>query len=73
MLLLKGKGLYVIRVACDSSTRLINLWPLLHTSYPLPLSMLHFVGMQSYSYTNQRSVKTDVDQTGDPPSQKAAH
>ena len=36
---------------------------------PLPLSVLRFTGIQSYAYTVQRKVETDVedteDQTGD--------
>ena len=27
---------------------------------PLPLSVLHFTGIQSYGYTDQRKVETDV-------------
>ena len=30
----QGKGSYFTRVARDSSTRLINLWPSVHTSCP---------------------------------------
>ena len=41
---------------------LINLWPSVRTFYlPLPLSIFHFRGIQSHSYTDQRKVKTDVD------------
>ena len=36
---------------------------------PLPLSVLRFTGIQSYGYTDQRKVETDVkvteDRTGD--------
>ena len=41
-----------------------NLWSSVRTSYPPPLppSMLHFTGIQSYSYTEQRKVETDIDQ-----------
>ena len=59
----KGKGAYFMRVTLDSPLELlINLWPLVCTFHPLPLSMLRFTGIQSYSYTEQRKVKTDVDQ-----------
>ena len=57
----KGKGSYFTRVAHDGTTRLINLWPSVHTSYPLPLSMLRFTSIRSYSYMEQRKVETDVD------------
>ena len=57
------KGPYFTRVDCDSTTRLINLWPSLgaHLSSPLPPSMLRFTGIQSYSLTEQRKVETDAD------------
>ena len=32
---------------------------------PLPLSMLRFTGIQSYSYTDQRKVEADVEVTED--------
>ena len=32
---------------------------------PLPLSVLHFTGIQSYSYTDQRKVEADVEVTED--------
>ena len=60
---------------------LMNLWPSVRTSYPpvLPPLMLRFTDIQSYSYTEQRKVETDVDRmagielaTRQPP-QKAAH
>ena len=42
---------------------------------PLPLSVLRFTGIQSYGYTDQRKVETDVevteDWTGDLPLWKA--
>ena len=34
-------------------------------STPLPLSVLHFMGIQSYSYTYQRKVEADVEVTED--------
>ena len=41
---------------------------------PLPLSVLRFTGIQSYSYTDQRKVEADVevteDRTGDLPLRK---
>ena len=32
---------------------------------PLPLSVLRFTGIQSYGYTDQRKVETDVEVTED--------
>ena len=32
--------------------------------YPLPLSVLHFTSIQSYGYTDQKKVATDVEVTG---------
>ena len=32
---------------------------------PLPRSVLHFMGIQSYGYTDQRKVKADVEVTED--------
>ena len=44
---------------------------------PLPLSVLRFTGIQSYGYTDQRKVETDVEVTEDrtlrPVALKAAH
>ena len=34
-------------------------------STPLPLSVLRFTGIQSYSYTDQRKVEADVEVTED--------
>ena len=34
-------------------------------STPLPLSVLRFTGIQSYSYTDQSKVETDVEVTED--------
>ena len=59
----KSKGPYFTRVVRDSTTRLINLWPSVRTTYPLPSSMLRFTGIQSYSYAEQRKVETDVNGT----------
>ena len=46
-------------------------------STPLPLSVLRFTGIQSYGYTDQRKVETDVEVTEDrtlrPVALKAAH
>ena len=33
--------------------------------YPLPLSLLRSTGIQSYGYTDQRKVETDVEVTED--------
>ena len=32
---------------------------------PLPLSVLHFTGVESYSCTDQRKIETDVEVTED--------
>ena len=43
---------------------------------PLPLSVLRFTGIQSYSYTDRRKVEADVEVTRSnrgPLAQKAAH
>ena len=74
----KGKGPYFTRVARDSTTRLINLWPLVCTSYP-PSS----VNALFYKYSKLQLHRTeeiqnrrrsnDRDRTGDPPAQKAVH
>ena len=32
---------------------------------PLPLSVLRFTGIQSYGYTDQRKIETDVEVTED--------
>ena len=32
---------------------------------PLPLSVLRFMGIQSYGYTDQRKVETDIEVTED--------
>ena len=45
----KGKGPYFTRVARDSATRLINLWPLVLTPYPPSSVNAPFTGIQSYS------------------------
>ena len=47
-------------------TRLIKLWPVALGAHLLPCapflrSVLRFTGIQSYSYTEQRQVETDVD------------
>ena len=56
------KGPYFTSVARDSQLRLINLWSLVRTSCPLFLRQcFFFTGIQSYSYTEQRKVETDVD------------
>ena len=34
-------------------------------STPLPLSVLHFTGIQSYGYADQRKVEADVEVTED--------
>ena len=44
-----GKGPYFTRVARDSATRLINLWPLVRTPYPPSSVNAPFTGIQSYS------------------------
>ena len=56
--------LYFTRVTCDSTTRtdeLVALGAHLLPPPPPPPSMLRFTGIQSYSYTEQRKVETDVD------------
>ena len=69
-----------MRVACDSTTRLKNLWPSVRTSYPpLPSSVnAPFYGysrLQLHGTEESRNRRRliDGDQTGDPPARKAAH
>ena len=64
---LKGKGHFLFNVGSSFSTnetaingsRRCTLYP------PLPLSVLCFTGIQSYSYTDQRKVEADVEVTED--------
>ena len=50
-----------MRVTRNSELELlINLWPSVRTFYLLPPWMLRFTGIQSYSYTEQGEVETDV-------------
>ena len=64
----KVKSLYLTPVV-PSVTRLVSMEADGAPFTPLPLSVLRFTGIQSYGYTDQRKVETDVkvteDRTGD--------
>ena len=65
----KGKGPFYLtsvvpsvlqlRETAINGSRRCALYP------PLPLSVLHFTGIQSYSHTDQRKVEADVEVTED--------
>ena len=74
----KGKGhFYLTSVVPSVPTRLLSMEADGAPSTPLPLSVLRFTGIQSYSYTDQRKVEADVevteDQTGDLSLRKPTH
>ena len=74
----KGKGPYFTRVAHDSTTRLINLWPTVRTSYPPSSINAPFYGysklqLHGTKKSQNRCRLNDRDRTGDPPAQKAVH
>ena len=48
-----------------SVTRLVSMKADGAPFTPLPLSLLRFMGIQSYGYTDQRKVETDVEVTED--------
>ena len=60
----KVKSLYLTSVV-PSVTRLILMEADGAPFTPLPLSVLRFTGIQSYGYTDQRKVETDVEVTED--------
>ena len=60
----KVKSLYLMSVV-PSTTRLVLLEVDGEPSTPLPLSVLCFMGIQSYGYTDQRKVEADVEVTED--------
>ena len=71
----KGKGqFYLTSVVPSVPTRRYQWTPTVRPLPPLPLSVLRFTGIQSYSYTDQRKVEADVevteDRTGDLPLRK---
>ena len=51
------KSLYLTSVV-PSVTRLVSM----EANGPLPLSVLRFMGIQSYRYTDQMKVETDVEE-----------
>ena len=57
------KSLYLTSVV-PSVTRLVSM-EANGALYPLPLSLLRSTGIQSYGYTDQRKVETDVEVTED--------
>ena len=74
---LKGKGLY-FRVARGSTTRLINLWPSMRTSYPpssvnAPFDGYSKLWLHGTEESRDRRRSNDGDRTDHPPVQKAAH
>ena len=60
----KEKSLYLMSVV-PSVTRLVSMEANGAPFTPLPLSVLRFTGIQSYGYTDQRKVETDVEVTED--------
>ena len=60
----KEKSLYSTLVV-PSVTRLVSMEANGVPFTPLPLSVLRFTGIQSYGYTDQRKVETDVEVTED--------
>ena len=62
----KGKGhFYLTSVVPSVPTRLLSMEADGAPSTPLPLSVLRFTGIQSYSYMDQRKVEADVEVTED--------
>ena len=60
----KGKGNFLLTSVVPSvPTRLLSKEANGAPSTPLPLSVLRFTGIQSYSYTDQRKVEADVEVT----------
>ena len=55
----KVKSLYLTSVV-PSVTRLVSMEADGAPFTPVPLSVLHFTGIQSYGYTDQRKVETDI-------------
>ena len=60
----KEKSLYLTLVV-PSVTRLLSMEANDAPFTPLPPSVLRFTGIQSYGYTDQRKVETDVEVTED--------
>jgi len=60
----KVKSLYLTSVV-PSVTRLVLMEADGAPFTPLPLSVLHFTGIQSYGYMDQRKVEADVEVTED--------
>ena len=60
----KEKSLYLTSVV-PSVTRLVSMEANGAPFTPLPLSVLRFTGIQSYGYTDQRKVETDIEVTED--------
>ena len=60
----KEKSLYLTSVV-PSVTRLVSIEANGAPFTPLPLAVLRFTGIQSYGYTDQRKVETDVEVTED--------
>ena len=76
----EGKGPCFTRVARDSTTRLINLWPLVHTSIPFSSVNAPFYGYSQLQLriheteeSQNRGRSNDLDRTADPPVQRTAH
>ena len=59
ILKVKVKSVYLTSVV-PSVTRLVSMEANGSPFTPLPLSVLRFTGIQSYGYTDQRKVETDV-------------
>ena len=64
MVKVKVKSLYLTSVV-PSTTRLVLMEADGAPFTPLPLSVLRFPGIQSYGYTDQKKVETDVEVTED--------
>ena len=60
----KEKSLYLTLVV-PSVTRLVSMEANGAPFTPWPLSVLRFTGIQSYGYTDQRKIETDIEVTED--------
>ena len=73
-----GKDPYFMRVARDSATRLLNLWPSVRTTYPPSSIHSPFYGysklqLHGTEESRNRRRSNDGDRTIDPPAENDAH
>ena len=61
----KEKSLYLTSTV-SSVTKLVSMEAIGAPFTPLPQSVLRFTGIQSYGYTEQRKLETNVEVTEDP-------